>query len=480
MLASCTTNHPPTAPARAWVTTADGTRRMQPLALSSDTGSPTVSIDPAHPQQVIDGFGAALTHSSAEELNQLPRAARASLVSTLFAPNGTVRLSILRIPIGASDFIPGRAFSLDDVPPGHTDWSLTHFSTTPDRSTLQPLLRQALALNPHLKIIASPWSPPAWLKTTDNLQGGQLLNEQRAYATYAQYLLKFVQSYRSAGIPIWGLTVQNEPQQRHPAGYPGTDMPVPQEAALIAALGPLLRAGRLATRILGFDHNWALNPADAASTPAGQDPAYDYPADLLHTPAAPWITGTAYHCYTGTAADQDALHHTFPHKSIWITECSGSHNPGDSTATVFANTLGWQATNLLIGGLANWANAVLTFNIALDPGGGPHSGGCNTCTGLVTVNADHTITRNAEFYVLAHAGRALQPGAVRIPSSIRNTQVTQVAFRNPDASIVVLAYNTATQPATISVATGKGVISAPDPPGGLLTLTAPPGQMNRP
>ncbi len=370
--------------------------------------------------------------------------------------------------------MPGPAFTFDDLPPGQTDLNLTHFSTAPDEATLEPLLRQALSLNPHLKIIASPWSPPAWMKTTDTLPGGQLIDTPATYRSYAAYLLRFAQDYQQAGIPLWGLTVQNEPQQRHPDGYPGTDMPVAQEATLIQTVGPMFAQAGLPTLILGFDHNWSLHPADAASTPAGQDPAYQYPADLLRTPAAQWLAGTAFHCYFGDAGRQTALHQQFPGKGIWVTECSGSHNPGDTDSATFASTLGWQANNLLIAATRNWAQGVMTFNLALDPAGGPHTGGCATCTPVITISPDGTITRNAEYYLLAHAARFTAPGAVRIGSdSAPSLPVAHVAFRNPDHSVVLIAYNNADQPTPIRVSAGPTTLTTTAPPHSLLTLTWP-------
>lgn len=440
-----------------WVTTTDRSRLLAPLIINSapvsDPGPADITIDPSQVEQSIDGFGAALTHSSADVLARLPDEPRQALVKELFDPSGPVRMSMLRIPIGASDFVPSQAFTLDDVPPGQSDWALDRFSTAADEQHLQPLLRQILAINPHLKIIASPWSPPGWLKTPTTLQGGQLLDEQRAYDTYARYLVEFVQKYQASGIPIWALTLQNEPQLRHPNGYPGLDLPVAGEARLIEALGPALQATGLTTKLLGFDHNWSLHPADAAATPAGRDPEYQYPADLLRTPAGSWLAGTAFHCYSGAATAQSQLHAAFPDKGIWVTECSGSKGLHDPPAKVFADSLHWQATTLLIPALRNWGSAVMTFNLALDPDGGPHVGGCDTCTPVVTVNPETSVTRNADYYLLAHAGLAAQPGAVQVTGQARpGLPVSYVALRNPDGHLALLAYNDTDQETKLSIA----------------------------
>lgn len=458
------------------MTSSDGRRHLSRLkvtvtASSGATAADAVAVAPRTTGQRMIGFGAALTHSSAAVIATLPTAKREALLRELFSPNGPVRLTVLRIPIGASDFVPDGAFTLDDRPPGQTDWDLEHFSTAPDRDTLQPLLKAALRLNPHLTIVASPWSPPAWLKTPETLEGGRLRDEQRAYDTYARYLTRFVQDYRKAGIPIGALTVQNEPQLRTPSGYPGMDLPVAQEARLIEALGPALRSAGLDTDILGYDHNWALAPGDAASTPPGEDPAYQYPSDLLGTAARRWIAGIAYHCYSGDASAQSTLHTAFPTKQLWVTECSGSHSPGADTATVFAETLDWQAKNLLIPATRNGAAAVLTFNLALDPSGGPHSGGCDTCTGVVTIAADGGITRNAEYYVLAHAARWVPNGAVEVASdSPPGSPVQQVAFRRADGRAVVVAYNAGEKAAPVTLDDGSTVVSATLPARSLGTV----------
>ena len=156
----------------------------------------------------------------------------------------TNKLSFLRQPIGASDFVEGPHYTYDDLPAGRTDYRMRRFSIAHDRAEILPLLRQALALNPQIKVIGSPWSPPAWMKTNQSLVGGRLIDTPRIYAAYARYLVKFVKAYERAGVPIYALTVQNEPQNRKPDAYPGMDMPVAQQAKLIEVLGPRLRRAR--------------------------------------------------------------------------------------------------------------------------------------------------------------------------------------------------------------------------------------------
>jgi glucosylceramidase len=226
-----------------------------------------------------------------------------------------------------------------------------------------------------------------------------------------------VQAYRREGVPIYAVTVQNEPQNRRPSGYPGMDLPVAQDAKLIAAIGRAFRRARIDTKILGYDHNWSTHPDDIASTPPGEDPEIEYPTKLLESHAAKWIAGTAFHCYSGDPSRQTELHRAFPHKGIWFTECSGSHGPSDPPAQVFSDTLKWHSRNLVLGVTRNWGNTVVNWNLAFDPEGGPHNGGCDTCTGVVTVGPGQTVTRNAEYFTLGHLARFVAPGARRIAST---------------------------------------------------------------
>jgi glucosylceramidase len=437
----------------------------------------TVTVDPSRRYQRMDGFGASITDSSASVLYRLDRRTRDATMRDLFGRDGD-RLSFLRQPMGASDFVDGPHYTYDDVPAGETDFRLRHFSIAHDERRILPLLRQALRLNPQLKVIATPWSPPAWMKDSGSLIGGHLIDEPRVYDAYARYFVKFVQAYRRAGVPIYALTVQNEPQNRHPNGYPGTDMPVAQEAKLIEALGPKLAAAHLHTKLLGYDHNWSEHPGDIASTPPGEKPETEYPSDLLNSGAGRWLAGTAFHCYSGDPARQTELHDTFPDKGVWFTECSGSHGASDPPAQVFSDTLKWHARNLVLGVTRNWGKTVVNWNLALDPSGGPHNGGCDTCTGVVTVGPGDAVSRNAEFYTLGHLARFVQPGARRIASTSFGTtgwngQIMDAAFRNPDGSTALVVHNENDDPRTFAVAVGGRSFDYTLPGGALATFTWP-------
>jgi glucosylceramidase len=462
--------------AHVWVTTPDGAQRMNDngTVAFARGGSDelTISVDPSRRYQRMDGFGASITDSSASLLAGLDPAVRRATMRSLFRDDG---LSFLRQPMGASDFVDGPHYTYDDVVAGHTDYHLRHFSIAHDQRKILPLLREALKLNPKLKVMATPWSPPAWMKTNQSLIGGRLIDSPRIYATYAQYFVEFIKAYRRAGVPIYAVTVQNEPQNRNPSGYPGADMPVAQEAKLINELGPRLRRAGLRTKIFGYDHNWAEHPNDIASTPPGEDPETEYPTKLLNTSAGRWIAGTAFHCYAGDQVRQTQLHDAFPDKGVWFTECSGSHGPTDPPAQVFSDTLKWHARNLVLGVPRNWGKTVVNWNLALDPAGGPHNGGCGTCTGVVTVDGD-TVTENAEYYTLGHLARFVQPGAERIASTSFGTtgwngQIMDAAFRNRDGTTALVVHNENDDPRTFAVAEGGYSFDYTLPGGALATFT---------
>jgi glucosylceramidase len=467
--------------AQVWVTTPDGGLKMSPQGTVSFTrsvpGALTVTVDPSRAYQTMDGFGGSITDSSAYTLYQLDPPHRAQAMAALFDPRGGDGLSYLRQPMGGSDFVVGQPYTYDDLPPGQTDYGMRRFSVAHDERQILPLLRTAETLNPQLRIMATPWSPPAWMKTNDSLIGGRLIDDPRIYQAYARYFVKFIQAYARAGVGVDAVTVQNEPQNRTPSGYPGTDLSVAQEKKLIEALGPALRAAGLHTKILAYDHNWAEHPNDVASTPPDELGDSDYPAKVLADPeAAKWIAGTAFHCYYGDPSAMSTLHGQFPGQAIYFTECSGSQSA--DPANTFSDTLKWHARNLIIGSTRNWAQTVINWNIALDPSGGPHTGGCTTCTGILAVGPGQSFQENAEYYTLGQLSRFVKPGAVRMASTSFGTtgwngQIMDVAFRNPDGSTALVVHNENDNPATFAVAENGYSFTYTLPGGALATFTWP-------
>jgi glucosylceramidase len=469
----------PLASVRSWVTTPDERQLLAaqaPLAFSernptSSAATSTIDVDPTQEYQRIDGFGASITDSSAAVLYRLDSRTRDATMVQLFSPREGAGLSYLRQPMGASDFVDEKPYTYDDIPPGASDYAMEHFSAEHDERQILPLLRRAKALNPQLEIIASPWSAPAWMKTTRTLIGGSLTDDARIYEAYALYFVKFLQAYASAGVPVDAVTVQNEPQFA-PSDYPGMLMSPSQEATFISVLGPTLRSAGLRTSILAYDHNWAAQTGD------GTVSAGAYAEQILSDAgAAPWVGGVAFHCYEGRADVQGQVHRSDPDAEIVLSECSGSRRAGETPGATFARSLD-KFSRLVIQSTRNWAGAVLTWNVALGPNGGPHRGGCTTCTGLVTVGAGDTVAFNAEYYALASVSRVVRPAAVRIASTSfaaagENSGLATAAYRNPDASISLVAYNQAAVPRRFTVRVGNQSFSASLPGGGLGSYSWP-------
>ncbi len=443
-----------------WITTANQQMQLAKQAPVAFSPSPpsyeTVTVDATRTFQTMTGFGGSINDSSAYNLYTLPPSERDQVMHMLFDPTTGDGLDFLRQPIGASDMVSGgQDYTYDDVPAGQTDYLQQHFSIAHDQAEILPLLREAQAINPHLTIMATPWSPPAWMKTNGSLIAGRLIDDPRIYFSYALYLLKFLKAYRAAGVDVRYLTVQNEPQNRTPAGYPGTDMPSWQEERIIEDLGPMIRLTHLGTAILAYDHNWQEHPNDIASTPPDETADVNsYPQNVLNSPAARWVAGVSFHCYYGDPSAMTALHSQFPKNEILETECSGTQSA--DPANTFSDTLKWHARNLEIGSTRNWSQTVVNWSIALDPSGGPHLGGCATCTGILTIGPGATVTPNAEYFALGHLSRFVQPGAVRIASTSFGTtgwngQIMDVAFVNPDGSTVLVAHNENDNPQSFSV-----------------------------
>ncbi|WP_155856185.1 RICIN domain-containing protein [Cellulomonas sp. URHD0024] len=465
----------------SWVTAADRSQLLSPqpsVVFSTDGSRPgdVITVDPSQTFQTMDGFGASITDSSSVLLYNLPEAQRDTVMRSIFSPSEGIGMSFLRQPIGASDYVQGPHYTYNDLPAGQSDLAQTTFSVAHDEAKILPLVRTALQLNPGLKVMASPWSAPAWMKANGSLIGGRLKDDPAIFHSYALYLLKFVQAYEARGVPIYAISIQNEPQNRTPDSYPGMDLPVAHQDKVIGELGPLLRdAGLSRVKIISYDHNWAQHPDDAADAAAlGVPPEPNYPYDALRAPNAQWIAGTGYHHYAGEAGAMTALHDAFPTKDIWLTEASGWRGINDAPAKVFSDTLQWHIKNVQIASVRNWAKGVLNWNLALNSQGGPVNGGCGVdptgvCTGVITIDGT-TVTRNAEYYAIGHMSKATQQGAVRIGSNNAG-DVQDVAFKNPNGTITVVAANTQTSPRTFGISYSGMFVSATLPAGGVGTYT---------
>lgn len=447
----------------AWLTTETGKQRLAPQHPIHWTARHPrtrfiIGVDDAKRAQQIVGFGASLTDSSAWLLTHaLTTEQRMALMKELFDPVHGLGISLLRQPMGASDFSASGNYSYDDMPAGRSDPSLARFSIAHDQTAIIPLLQEARHLNPALKLIGTPWSPPGWMKTTDSMIGGSLRPD--ASGALAQYFVRYVQAYRAAGLPIYAVTPQNEPQYS-PSGYPGMLMTAGEQDAFIKNdLGPAFAAAGLGTKILIYDHNWGDQNGGQAV----------YPQVILADPgAARYVAGIAFHCYSGDPSIMAQIHKRFPHMAIYQTECSGGSWQGD-----FGSALRAQLYSDILRGLRNWAQSAIFWNLALDQDAGPQNGGCTDCRGIVTVNrGTGSVTRTVDYDALGHFSRFVRPGARRIASrSWGAASINDVAFRNPDGSHVLVAYNDDNSGHLIAARWRGRVFSCKLPPGAAVTFT---------
>ena len=405
------------------MTTDDRTRRLQKVAGTAFTpmrpGAKTVVVDDERDYQTVVGFGAAWTDSAAYLLREVAKpAARARVLSDLFTREGHgIGLSFMRIPMGASDIARTR-YSYDDRPAGRTDPTLAHFSIAHDERDLMPLIRDSLALNPRMRLMANPWSPPGWMKSSGSMLGGTLLPQW--YGAFAHYFVRFLEAYRRAGIPIAYISLQNEPLYQ-PKDYPGMSMPAATELAVLRDdVLPALRAAHLPTRVLLYDHNWDRP---------------DYPDTILTDPtiaASAQVAGVAWHYYAGTPGAQSVLHNKYPRAGQFETEASGGTWVGDPVRSDFET---------IIEVLRNEGRSYLKWSLALDEHRGPHDGGCGTCTPIVTVDrATGALTEDIEYATLGQFSRFILPGATRVYSS-EAPGIESVAFVNPHGGHVLVAFN---------------------------------------
>jgi glucosylceramidase len=440
-------------------TTGDQAMLLQPqpnvsLATGGSSSGLVITVDATTQYQQIDGFGGSLTDSSAWLIwNKLSASQQTTLLQQLFSPGAGIGISFLRQPMGATDFSASGNYSYDDMPSGQTDPSLTNFSVSHDGAYIIPLVKQALAINPNIKVVALPWSPPAWMKTTSTMNGGSM--NLAYFPSLAQYFVNFVQAYQQQGIPIYALSVQNEPLYST-SGYPSEYLAASDESTFIANnLGPALSAAGLGSvKIFGYEHNWD-NTA--------------YPESVLGSAAAQYVAGSSFHCYAGDPSAQSNVRTAFPNKDIWFTECSGI------TSSTFASDLVWNAEHLLIGATRNWARSVSLWNLALDQNSGPKNGTCSNCRGVVTIDdsvSPASVTLNVEYYVLGHLGKFVAPGAHRIDSNTLGAgSIEDVAFQNPDGSIVLLVLNSASSAGTFTVSFKGQSFNYTLPAGALATFS---------
>lgn len=428
------TSTPPTASDMTlWLTTPDRTFLLQQstgsliFGKTTDSTHPAITIDSTQSYQTIDGFGFTLTDASADVIYNMGAAARGPLLREMFSKDSNaISISYLRLSLGASD-LSAAVFSYDDLPLGQTDTALAHFSLAADTTHLIPLLKEIIAINPSIKILATPWSAPVWMKDNNNSVGGSLKTSY--YGVYARYFVQYIRSMKAQGITIDAITPQNEPL--NPDNNPSMYMTAGEEGDFIKNfLGPAFDTAGISTKIIVYDHNC-------------DHPEYAT-AILGDAAASPYINGSAFHLYAGDISALSTVHTAYPAKSLYFTEqytaSTGSFGPD----------LQWHIKNVVIGAMNSWSRNALEWNLATNVSYGPHtSGGCSSCQGALTI-AGSSVTRNVSYYIIAHAAKFVPAGSTRIASTAASGLVN-TAFLTPTGKKVLIAENSGTTTATFNI-----------------------------
>lgn len=420
-LSSCKSNINTEDQVQYWLTKGDESVKLQqqlPLVfVKTSNNFQNIEIDDTQKFQYVDGFGYTLTGGSVEVINRLSPSKRKALLNELFGKDeNSISVSYLRLSIGASD-LDSEVFSYDDLPEGQADLMLQKFSLAKDKHLIS-MLKEILAINPNIKIIAAPWSPPVWMKDNGKTKGGSLKPE--FYNIYADYFVKYIKGMEREGIKIDAITPQNEPL--HPGNNPSLFMPSEQQRDFIKqSLGPIFDKHSIKTKIVVYDHN--------CNKP-------EYAMDILKdSVAAQYIDGSTFHLYEGEISALSTVHDAFPNKNLYFTE------QWTGAKGTFNEDLNWHTKNVIIGSMRNWSKIALEWNVANDPQYKPHTdGGCTECKGAITVSDSENFTRNVSYYIVAHASKFVPANSQRIASS-QTDNLSTVAFKTPEGKTVLIVQN---------------------------------------
>ena len=449
---------------QAWAT--NSSKRMevqaaQPLSASTKA-SARITLNPEQTYQTIDGFGWMLNQGSAKLLMQLPAADRRAVLEELYGADG-LHASMVRVAIGACDLSESDYTYADSK-----DETLSNFAIhQKDLTTVIPVLQEILTINPKVKVLATAWTAPTWMKEGaawyNSYVGGTLKTEY--YSLYAEYFCRYIAAMAAWNIPIWGISVQNEPLNDH--NDPSMVWTKETMYSFIAGkLGPKMRdAGYEHVRIIAYDHNCDVT---------------DFP---IHVARSKYVYGTAFHLYAGDISALSTVYNSTGKPVLFTEQYTGKD--GD-----FSGDLGWHVQNVVIGSLNNYSTTAIEWNLCSDPGCSIHtSGGCSTCKGALTINGNSVSARNVSYYIIGHAGRVIDGGAQRIEATSSTGNLRYAAARNADGSIGVVAYNDSDQGRLLAIAMpdatgqtvyanhtlpGKGVLSVKIYPADWTALTSTP------
>jgi glucosylceramidase len=400
----------------------------------------SIFIDPAHTFQTMLGIGGALTDASAETFAKLPKNQQQIFLKAYFNPNDGIGYTLARTNINSCDFSSDSYTYIKD-----NDESLESFDIAHDLQYRVPFIKQAMeAAGGKLTLYVSPWSPPAWMKdNNDMLHGGKL--KPAYYQTWADYFIKYIKAYETQGIPVWGLTVQNEPmatQTWESCIYTGEE----ERDFIKNNLGPTLaKAGMSDKKLIAWDHN--------------RDMLYQRASTVLNDPdAAKYVWGIGYHWYeTWTGAGMNfenvrRVAETFPGTNLIFTEgCAESFKNGKMTDWNLGEKYAYSILNDFNAGTCGWTD----WNVLLDETGGPNHVG-NFC--FAPVHADtktgELIFTNA-YYYLGHFSKFIRPGAKRVAASSSRDYLQTTAFINTDGQLAVVVLNTGKNPITYNLCIGN-------------------------
>jgi glucosylceramidase len=397
-----------------WVTASDQSKLLQKqpnATFGSSNNSTKITLNEAVRYQTIDGFGACMTEGSAETIYSLASKQQDSLLNLLFNLQ-TGGMSVMRITVGASDLGNGTyTYSLVDG-----DTAMDHFNFKGVDSTyLIPILKKVVAINPKIKILASPWTPPIWMKTNNAYKGGSLKTQY--YPAYAKYWVKYIKGMKANGIPIWAMTIQNEPLNSN--NTPSCVWTQQQEATFDNNyLGPAFKAAGITTKIIAYDHNCDVTA---------------YPIYVCTT--STYVDGAAFHLYSGSITAMTTVRNATK-KNVYFTEqCTCSDN--------FSGNYSGHMRNVFMGSLTNWGRCVIEWNLSTDPDLGPHTndGGCGVCVGAVMVNNATSFTLKASYYTFATFSKIIKTDAIRIGTTSTEADLLNVAAINDDGTRAMVVYN---------------------------------------
>jgi len=398
---------------------------VMPIGTVADGSIASVFIDPAKQFQTIEGFGGAFTEAAAVTWRKLSPTNQQAIINAYFDAATGHGYTLCRTHINSCDFSTSN-YAYDEVA---GDTELKHFSIARDQQALLPMIQAALATSKTpFKLFASPWSPPAWMKTNGEMNhGGKLKPEYRQ--AWADYFVRYIQEYRKQGVKLWGLTTQNEPEANSPWDN-CLYSPTEQRDFIRDYLGPTMKRAHLQNvKIMAWDHN--------------RDDMVEY-ADVIYADpvASRYIWGTAYHWYSDGAYQNMAMHHdAWPEKPLLSTEsCQdwgphiGEWGPGERYGTA------------IISDLNRWSLGWVDWNLVLDERGGPNHAN-NFCSApIIADTKNDKLLFQSTYYYLGHFARYIHPGAKRILCSSSQGGIEATACVNPDGTVAVVVQNRGDQP----------------------------------